>query len=90
MAWQMALDYAEQTPVEAHQIMADHEHINMAEFRRSRDDITLVSAIQQAEAIALIGQSNVITHTCRTLGRLKSIRHNCRSLVEHIKLRSIP
>jgi NitT/TauT family transport system substrate-binding protein len=90
MAWQMALDYAEQNPVEAHQIMADHEHINMAEFRRSRDDITLVSASQQAEAIALIGQSNVITHTCRTLGRLKSIRHNCRSLVEHIKLRSIP
>jgi NitT/TauT family transport system substrate-binding protein len=90
IAWQMALDYAEQNPVKADQMMADHQHINMAEFRRSGDDITLVSASQQAEAIALIGQSNVITHTCRTLGRLESIRHNCRSLVESIKLRSIP
>jgi NitT/TauT family transport system substrate-binding protein len=89
MAWQMALDYAEQNPVEADQMIADHEHFNMAEFRRSRDDITFVSASQQAETIALIGQSNIIAHTCRTLGRLKSIRHNCRSLVEHITLRSI-
>jgi NitT/TauT family transport system substrate-binding protein len=89
MAWQMALDYTEQNPLEADQIMADHEPINMAEFRRSRDDITIVSASLQAETIALIEQSNVITHTCRTLGRLKSIRHNCLGLVERIKLRSI-
>jgi NitT/TauT family transport system substrate-binding protein len=88
LAWQMALDYVEQNPIEAERIMIEHEHINVAEFRKGRENITFVSVNRQAEALALINQSNIINHTCRTLGRLRSIRQNCKSLVERIKLRS--
>ncbi|MFT4820572.1 MAG: NitT/TauT family transport system substrate-binding protein [Candidatus Azotimanducaceae bacterium] len=87
IAWQMALDYVEQNPIEAEKIMIEHEHINVAEFRKRHENITFVSVNRQAEAVALINQSNIINHTCRTLGRLKSIRQNCQSLVERINLR---
>jgi NitT/TauT family transport system substrate-binding protein len=88
-AWQMALDYTELHPAEADGIMAGHEHISVTEFRVSRDNTNLVSADRQMHAMDLINQAGTIANTCRTLGRLKSIRENCQTLLERIKLRSV-
>lgn len=89
-AWQMALDYTQQHPEDAYQIMAQRENISSTAFQTALQDLKILnrqaqnSLFQQPDKLQTIA-----LNVCETLVAIESLQTNCQTLPDII-YRGVP
>ena len=80
-SWQMAVDYAEQNPDEAHAIMAEREGLTVEEFRSSLALLQVLNASDQKKFFSNpLNLQASIKKVCETLNKVTATKLDCSSL----------
>ncbi|MGB0986291.1 MAG: ABC transporter substrate-binding protein [Pseudoalteromonas spongiae] len=85
-AWQAALDYAKQHPIEANNIMAKREGISADEFAAAFQDLKVLSANDQREILSPKGLSQNMQQVCTVLNETNSINFECKALSQFLSI----